>query len=204
MSNYENYVYLQTVKFHSHEHEHSVWADGQIKFIESILSYLAPESHILDVGCGDGISLTKLNSLGFNVYGIDLNETKLEIARQNNNNVSLCDMHDLSIFEDEMFDVIISSHSLEHSYAPDIAIEQFNKVLKQDGQLFLVLPFPDTADYAIEAHVGRDILGTSDPTNGIEKLKHLLATKGFSTETCDFDSYREPEVWLRCIKRFPS
>lgn len=201
MSNdYDNYVYMQTVKYASHEDEHSVWSEGQLRFINSIVHLLPENSKILDVGCGDGISLARFNELGHSAIGIDFNEEKLNVAKNKGCLVENCDMHDMSIFDDEQFDIIISSHSLEHAYNPVKVLNEFNRVLKSEGLLFVVVPFPDTADYAIEAHVGRDILGTSDPLNGKIKIVKLFKENGFSVSNIKEDYYREPEIWIFCKK----
>lgn len=196
MSNYEKYVYLQTVKYMSHEDEHSVWKDGQLRFLESITSMMPADGKVLDVGCGDGVSLVKLNELGFSAVGIDFNQQKLDIAASKDCIVKNCDMHDLNIFFHDEFDVIISSHSLEHAYDPEKVLSEFNRILKKDGLLFIVVPFPDVADYAIEAHVGRDILGTSDPIDGKIKIIQLLNKYNFTVSSIKEDSFREPEIWI--------
>ena len=79
---YNDYIYNQTIKYMSHENEQTVWASGQIRFLDSILHLISPNSKILDVGCGDGISLEKLNLLGHNTVGVDINDIKLSIAAE--------------------------------------------------------------------------------------------------------------------------
>lgn len=198
---YDQYVYFQTVKYMSHEEEQSVWATGQIRFIESISHLISNSSKILDVGCGDGISLEILTNLGHNVVGVDLNEEKLSRAVSRGFTTVRADMHDLSFFLNNEFDVLISSHSLEHAYDPRIVLDEFNRILNNNGLLFIVLPFPDVADYSIEAHVGRDILGTSDPIDGHIKLVNLMNDHGFSVSKIIYDDYREPEIWIYCRKK---
>lgn len=57
LNSYDDYVYAQTVRFASHEESNSVWAQGQLRFLDSIVSTFPENSRVLDVGCGDGISL---------------------------------------------------------------------------------------------------------------------------------------------------
>ena len=200
MFDYDEYVYLQTVRFESHEDDHSVWASGQIRFLDLITNLLPAGGRVLDIGCGDGISLQKLNQLGFSTTGIDFNNNKLDVARSKGCDVHNCDMHEMSIFEDEVFDVVLSSHSLEHSFDPGMVMKEVSRVLKQGGLLFVVVPFPDIADYAIDAHVGRDILGTSDVGNGKLKFMTFLNNYGFLVSELKEDSFREPELWAFCKK----
>jgi ubiquinone/menaquinone biosynthesis C-methylase UbiE len=53
------------------------------KFSERILQYLAPSSRVLDLGCGYGRLSGFFASKGFEVYGIDLNESAIEEAKRN-------------------------------------------------------------------------------------------------------------------------
>lgn len=198
MFDYDDYFYKQTVRFHSHEDEYSVWSSGQIRFLDSVVDLFPSGCRILDVGCGDGISLERLSGLGFSTVGIDFNEAKLDVARSKGCTVHNCDMHNMSIFDDGSFDVVISSHSLEHSFDPGLALLEFHRVLRADGLLFIVVPFPDVADYAVDAHVGRDILGTSDPSNGKTKFFSFLNKNNFLVTDFREDSFREPELWAFC------
>ena len=197
---YNDYIYNQTVKYLSHEDEQSVWSQGQLRFIDSILHLIPDNSKILDAGCGDGVSLVKLSELGHDAIGIDLSEDKLAIATSKGCVAHWADMHNLSFFMEEEFNIIISSHSLEHAYDPGLVLDQFNRILSDKGYLFLVLPYPDVADYAVEAHVGRDILGTSDPVDGTIKLVEFLNAHNFSVSSIRYDSFREPEIWIYCRK----
>jgi 2-polyprenyl-3-methyl-5-hydroxy-6-metoxy-1,4-benzoquinol methylase len=200
LQSYNDYIYNQTVKYLSHEDDQSVWSQGQLRFLDSILHLIPNNSKILDVGCGDGVSLVKLNNLGHNAIGVDLSEEKLDVATRKGCIAHKADMHDLSLFADEEFNTIISSHSLEHAYDPGLVLDQLNRVLSKTGYLFIVLPYPDVADYAIEAHVGRGMLGTSDPADGPIKLTKFVNDHGFSISTIKYDNYREPEIWLFCRK----
>jgi 2-polyprenyl-3-methyl-5-hydroxy-6-metoxy-1,4-benzoquinol methylase len=196
MTSNDDYVWLQTVKYASHETENSVWHDGQLKFIDEIVPYLSDGCNILDVGCGDGVSLKRLADLGYSPVGVDLNGSKLELAKNSGCVVHECDMHDLSIFDANFFDAIISSHSLEHCHSPSRVVREFYRTLKPGGLLFVVVPFPDTADYAVEAHVGRDILGTSDAANGEANVRNFFVDHNFIVFEIRHDNYRESELWI--------
>lgn len=50
--------------------------------------------------------------------------------------IKIMDMHELS-FQDDTFDLVFSSHSLEHSYNPQEAVNEFIRVMK-DGGFFVV------------------------------------------------------------------
>jgi predicted SAM-dependent methyltransferase len=52
----------------------------------------------------------------------------------------MCDAHDMSIFEDEKFDYIYSSHVLEHLEDPCKAIKNWFRISKNGGFLIIVVP----------------------------------------------------------------
>jgi len=106
------------------------------------------------------------------------------------------DMHKLTIFADETFDVVYSSHTLEHAYSPITAIKEFRRILKPNGLLYVVLPFPDKGPE--DAHGGKFELNTHQ--NSPLAVCSVFENCGFSLKSMHTDQYREPEIWLDLIK----
>lgn len=52
-----------------------------------------------------------------------------------------CDGSDLADIADSTYDVLLSSHNLEHFANPVKALKEWRRVLKSDGALVLVLPY---------------------------------------------------------------
>lgn len=83
------------------------------------LSYLEPGQRVLDAGCGDGVLSCMLGQRGIKVIGIDISAPNIEGARRlaKEWGVSVTflrtDLEDLP-FLDNSFDVVLSSHVLEH------------------------------------------------------------------------------------------
>ena len=76
----------------------------------------------------------------------DLVNYKFSNGKQIKRDVKLIDApnaYDLSIFVDEKFDYIFSSHCLEHLDRPWDALSEWLKKLKKDGIIFLYLPHID-------------------------------------------------------------
>ena len=75
-----------------------------------IPSYVTGEN-VLDVGCGSGVLIEKLNSIypDKNIEGIDLNENAIKVCRDKNLNVRCIDLKDV---EDNKYDTIIFSSIL--------------------------------------------------------------------------------------------
>jgi predicted O-linked N-acetylglucosamine transferase (SPINDLY family)/SAM-dependent methyltransferase len=97
-------------------------------------------SRIVDLGCSPGCTLVFLISLGFtNLYGIDFD---LEFNGGRNFPASLYqgDLTDTT-FESDFFDVAISISVIEHGVDLKDLFSEVNRILKNDGLLFL------TTDY---------------------------------------------------------
>jgi ubiquinone/menaquinone biosynthesis C-methylase UbiE len=195
----EDYLHNQTVVGMSHEDESPLWATGQIRFIEYISHYLQPNSKVLDAACGDGVGLVELSRLGHKPFGVDISEAKLERARDKGCSTQFADMHNLDLFDNQVFDAVISSHTLEHTHDPDRALSELCRVLKSGGKMFIVLPYPDPGDWNITIHIGKEILGTHAPNNE-EAIIAFFTNHGLSLIEHTLDSFREPEIWLCLLK----
>jgi len=111
------------------------------KWTETLRSRLAipysPRKKILDVACGTGM-LGKI--LSDNVYGFDLSQEAVEIAKKNGINVQLGDVERKWNFPDNYFDTVIASHIIEHMVNPDHLLLEAKRVLKKDGLLIIATP----------------------------------------------------------------
>lgn len=190
---YKDYLEAQTVKYHSHESENPKWKEGQKRFITLNFSSLDRNLKILDIACGDGVGLAFFRELGFNnVVGVDCSESKVELARQHGYKVFKSDLHDLGLIDDAFFDVVYSSHTLEHAYQPLDALTELKRVLRPGGQMVIVLPFPDTGPD--DAHGGKYDLNTH--TGDVNLVIQVFQNAGLVVEKHRLDSFREPELWL--------
>jgi len=189
---YNEYTKLQKTTFCSHEITVPKWEEGQKRYIEETFKDTDRGLKILDIACGDGVGLRSFKHLGFtDVIGIEFNEEKISKALESGYPVYQFDMHDLCIFPDKEFDIVYSSHTLEHAYFPEIVVEEFSRILKPNGKLYVVLPYPDYGDN--KAHGGKFTLGTDSDDDG-KKVVDFFS--GFKLIKKKYDSFREPEIWL--------
>lgn len=100
---------------------------------------------ILDAGCGPGILTEILDNKGADVFGIDLSEPMIRIARERYPHLS-DRFHIANIsqfpFEDESFDVIVSKYVLNELRDLDPPISEFKRCLKHRGKLILIIHHP--------------------------------------------------------------
>lgn len=100
-------------------------------------------SRIVDLGCSPGCTLVFLISLGFtNLYGIDF-DLEFTGGRNFPANLYKGDLTDTT-FEKDFFDVAISISVIEHGVDLKELFNEVNRILKNDGLLFL------TTDYWAE------------------------------------------------------
>jgi len=200
MINYVEYCDNQKNKYKSYESTFERWKEGQKRFIElNILNNFSKKARILDVCCGDGVGLHVFKQYGFEtVTGIDFEETKVESAKLIGYDVHKADFHDLSFLENNSFDLIYSSHSLEHAYDPSLVLKHFNRLLEDNGKMLIILPYPDKGP--LDAHCAKEILGTTQQDEG-NYVSNYICSFGFNLINKTFDNFREPEIWLRFEKK---
>ena len=98
------------------------------------------KGRILDIGCGRGVFLDEMRKHGWNVVGTEYNEETVESINKNYNvNVVTGNPWDWG-FSPGCFDVVTMNHVLEHMSAPEKAISECSKVLREGGLLVVAVP----------------------------------------------------------------
>lgn len=95
---------------------------------------------LLDAGCGTGWFSRRAVELGARVTSLDVGENLLnEVKKKCASTRVVGDVTALK-FEDNTFDVIVSSDVIEHTPDPRMAIREMARVLKKGGVLALTVP----------------------------------------------------------------
>ena len=103
---------------------------------------------ILDLGCGSGRHAVYLAKHGFEVYGIDVSPTAIELTKKWMDEEKLTasliigGSDNKLPYVDEFFDVLISVQVIHHNTAEDIRrlIAEIWRVLHPDGLFFATVP----------------------------------------------------------------
>jgi len=96
---------------------------------------------ILDLGCATGEFLLAARECGWDVYGIDISKPMTDHVQKDFGIPTKCgQFEDLDFSDWGEFDVIYSSHVIEHIPHPNVWMQTFYKHLKNDGILLLNIP----------------------------------------------------------------
>lgn len=94
---------------------------------------------MLDVGCGPGLFLIEAKKRGWKVYGTEFTDNQLAYLKNKGINTLKGKLNDNS-FENELFDVIISSEVIEHINNPVEETQQFYRLLRKGGLAYITTP----------------------------------------------------------------
>src|SRR4051812_2677255 len=98
-----------------------------------------PAGRALDVGCGVGQVVARLNETGFEAYGVDVSEPNIERARVHCSRCQLYDGRRLP-FEDQFFSSAGALNVLEHVDEPEAFIRELVRVVKIGGKIVISSP----------------------------------------------------------------
>ena len=98
-----------------------------------VSKWIPKNSHILDLGCGDGSMLYELKKkLNVNGLGIDISEENIQLSLAKSLNVIEQDIDQgLSNFEDQSFDLVLMSQSIQALKRPDLALSEIIRIGKE-------------------------------------------------------------------------
>src|SRR6516164_8278969 len=105
---------------------------------------------VLDIGCSQGIVCLILGREGFQCTGIDIESASLAVGEQalakedeivrKRVTLRVADATELP-FPDESFDTVILGEIIEHLVHPHRVLEQAKRVLRNNGQLIVTVPY---------------------------------------------------------------
>jgi len=130
-------------------HPSYVWRAGQERRLTLIQRYVPLHGRaILDVGCGLGLYVRRLNDLSDNVHGVDIDPDKVAQTSE-----SLANIHQGSAealpYPNGTFDVVLSNEVIEHVHDDQAAIDEAYRVLVPGGHLVVFCP---NRGYLFETH----------------------------------------------------
>ena len=178
-------------------------------YVELVTRYAPPNSKILDLGCGNGISARLLSQADFDVVGTDISPLFLEEAQDWENprlRYQVCDVMELP-FESESFNIICSNELVEHLPDVEAALNEMIRVVCKGGRVVisgpnLCSPLIPLLDWfrLMSGKPGRPVWGETkrQALQQFTRNCRLYLTKRFSTKSPHF-IYREPDLQADAI-----
>lgn len=150
-----------------------------------ISEWIAPESHVLDLGCGDGALLKHLqNSRGVTGYGLEIDEDNVTHSVETGINVIQSDLDaGLSDFDDHAFDYVIMTQTLQAVHFPDHLLEEMVRVGREG-----IVTFPNFGHWRIRAQL---LLGGRMP------ISRALPSQWYNTKNIHLCTLHDFEALCR-------
>jgi len=147
--------------------------------------FIKHDSKVLDFGSGGGFLLNNINC-SYKV-GIEINPVARNFCKSNFN---IDSYKEISEVDDNIFDVIISNHALEHCERPDDILKKLFKKLKLGGKIIIVTPLDSLLFRFDIADVNKHLYSFS-PMN----LGNLLVNAGFKNIKTGTIFHKWPPKW---------
>tara|TARA_R110002033_G_scaffold45827_2_gene89945 strand:+ start:1570 stop:2301 length:732 start_codon:yes stop_codon:yes gene_type:complete len=170
-------------------------------FMDNLTNYLNLPEHgkILDLACGKGRHSVYLNSLGYNVTGVDLSEQSIAHAKQFENETLKFNVHDMSKPYPDTFDAVFNLFT-SFGYFEDEncnlkTIEAIKAELNEFG--FGVIDFMNT-NYVIENLVAED----TKTVEGIDFHQKRYVKDGYIIKDINFEADGEQFEFQERVKAF--
>lgn len=124
-------------------------------------------NHVLDFGCGLGQNIYLLS----NAMGYDISKFGVEFCKKKNINAT----NNVNEIPNEAFDIVLSTHVLEHHPNPKEMLEQIFSKLKKGAKLILVIPHEVHGTAKYELDLNQHLF-----TWNFQAINNLLITTGFN------------------------
>jgi SAM-dependent methyltransferase len=180
--------------------------DARERYRDLVLAAVPPDARVLDIGCGDGLLLTRVLADRYHVIGVDLSLEQLRRARRTVPRVDLicADMTTLH-FPAASFDAVVAFYSLNHVPRDDMP-ELFEEIRRwlRPGGLF-VGSFGAGAD---PGSVEQGWIGVPMYFSGHDPATNraIVETAGLvvlSDRLESIDEHREPATFQWLVARSP-
>lgn len=138
--------FADTIKWYdqnSEQYSQSTKTTYSLEAIDKFVSLLPHDAKVLDAGCASGRDSAILVEKGLNVVGVDLSIGLVNVAKREHPNIIFIHCSFLELpFEKDEFDGVWAHASLVHLETDSEvrkALKEFNRVLKKDGILHLLV-----------------------------------------------------------------
>lgn len=165
---------------------YDVVTDMEISNLFKYVKDYVKNKKVLDIGCGTGRYLENFSK---DSVGIEVSHENIKIIKEKGLNVIFSDINNQINLKNNSFDIIFLSHVLEHVDSPINLLRECNRILDDEGMIFVSVPNENNIlevlkmDSYFDNHP--EHLYSFSPTN----LEVLLYKTGFQFEEIYVDLY---------------
>lgn len=162
--------------------------------------YIKTPCKLLDVGCGDGVFLKRLDVCSFDAHGLEPVKEAVEAANQAGLQVTQGNILTASLVS-ESFDVVTLWHVFEHIKDPTAALKRIHAILKPGGVLVMSMPNVNS----MACRLGKKYWFHLDSPRHLwlyneTNIKRLLSSTRFKVESSSYLPFEFPLDLLWSIK----
>ncbi|WP_020210684.1 methionine biosynthesis protein MetW [Gilvimarinus chinensis] len=150
-----------------------------------LLTWIAPESRVLDLACGDGSLLALLSEKkSVRGYGLEIDPEQIQTCISRGVNVINQNLeHGLGNFEDDSFDTVLMTQALQTMRYPHIVLDEMLRVGKE-----CIITFPNFGHWKARYHLA---------IKGRMPVSDLLPYEWYDTPNIHFCTFTDFEVLCR-------
>lgn len=110
---------------------------------QQIFDAFGGSGNLLEIGCGKGVFLKRMQETGKRCAGLELSDDAVEAGRRNNVSIRKSTIEEYAPGHEEMYDIVCSFQVLEHIAEVDAFISSSLRVLKKGGKFIVAVPNND-------------------------------------------------------------
>ena len=153
--------------------------------LDALLHPYVESGSLLEVGCGSGMYLDLMRALGWKrVVGVDISRRAVEQARDELKLEAYCGELKDARLDEESFDAVSLSHTLEHVPDPVEFLRETYRVMKPNARLAIIVPNAESLSARV---FGREWFHLDAPRHMVNftrrSLRVALERAGFRVES---------------------
>ena len=174
-------------------------AETYIEIIEQIRERLPGNPRILEIGCGSGFFLEKLQSKGFGDFiGVEPSSDCIRYSHDAIKSRIINDTFKPGKFRSASFDLAVCFHTIDHLYSPGVFVDEIKKILTPGG--YFVCVCHDVSAWSAKILGENSFVFDVEHVHLFDKktMRDFLERRGFVVERIDSLTNRYPlGYWLR-------
>jgi methionine biosynthesis protein MetW len=152
--------------------------------LDLIQTWLQPNSRVLDLACGDGTLLQRLNALNIDGYGLEIDPKQITECVSKGINVIEQNLDDgLGNFADNSFDTVVMTQALQTMRAPHLVLQEMLRIGQE-----CIITFPNFGHWRARMHLA---------FSGRMPVSDLLPYEWYDTPNIHFCTLQDFEVLCR-------